>query len=79
MKLVAGKQCSFIIDVYGRIYSWGLNNHNQLGHNDSINRQQPEMINPSYFDNRIMIDIDCKYQSVVALNDNGQLYCWGQN
>jgi len=46
IKIVTGKDCSFIVDVFGRVHSWGLNKWSQLGHNDTINRQQPEMINP---------------------------------
>ena len=44
VKVACGGHHALALDTYGRVYSWGLNNHGQLGHGDTVNRFEPVMI-----------------------------------
>lgn len=62
----------FLIDD-GTVYSSGSNDYEQLGHDKS--RKKPEQI--MALETQFIIQVAAGYSFSLALNNNGQLYCWG--
>ncbi len=60
----------------GKIFSWGKNNHGQLGNNTTTNSLTPVQ-ESSGADN--WVDITAGFGQVLALKADGTLWAWGQN
>jgi hypothetical protein len=68
------------LDSSGKIWSWGYNGYGQLGQGDSLSRNVPTVINPSYFNNTPIVDIfttHAIYGRSYAIDANGNLWIWG--
>lgn len=74
----------------GSLWSWGYNAFGQLGHGQSTptasdqfaNKAVPTRIPASFFDNKKIYDfmiIGNQYTSVLALDEDGNLWGWGSN
>jgi len=63
------------IGTNGSLYSWGLNNHGQLGFGDKTNRTNPTKIGTA----TNWTKIACGDYHSLALNDQGEVYGWGIN
>ena len=83
MTMVAcGSWHSLALSIYGDVYSWGWNEHGQLGH--SAGPQAPSTIplptlieNP---DNSVnFAAISCGARHSAAVTEDRQLYTWGWN
>jgi alpha-tubulin suppressor-like RCC1 family protein len=63
----------------GEVYSWGLNNYGQLGHQiaGEYNCLKPAVINALV--GKQVIDISCCKYYCLALTQNGVVYEWGRN
>ena len=83
MKMVAcGSWHSLALSIYGDVYSWGWNEHGQLGH--STGPQAPSTISlPTLIenpDNNVNFTaISCGARHSAAVTEDGQLYTWGWN
>ena len=83
MKMVAcGSWHSLVLSIYGDVYSWGWNEHGQLGH--SAGPQAPSTISlPTLIenpDNSVnFAAIRCGARHSAAVTEDGQLYTWGWN
>jgi alpha-tubulin suppressor-like RCC1 family protein len=66
---------SLAIKTNGTLWSWGNNDHGQLGHNDRIRRSVPIQIG-SQTDWKY---ITAGYYNSYALKTNGTLWSWGYN
>jgi alpha-tubulin suppressor-like RCC1 family protein len=44
VKLATGRSHVLALDVKGRVYSWGKNDHGQLGHGDKSDKDFPSKI-----------------------------------
>ena len=83
MKMVAcGSWHSLALSIYGDVYSWGWNEHGQLGH--SAGPQAPSTIslptlieNPDNNGNFNAISCGARHSAAVA--EDSQLYTWGWN
>ncbi|XP_017136081.1 regulator of chromosome condensation-like [Drosophila miranda] len=47
-----GKFCSYAIDDYGKLYSWGMGSNNQLGVNDGDDELEPVLVSSKYMQNK---------------------------
>ncbi|GAB1603361.1 regulator of chromosome condensation-like isoform X1 [Argonauta hians] len=60
----------------GHIYSWGLNNYDQLGFSDLEDRFIPQKV--TSFSNKQWLDITGGMHHTVALSDEGKVYVLGR-
>lgn len=67
---------SVAIKTDGSLWTWGVNADNQLGVNDSINRQTPVTTFVGGFDWKKAY---CANYHVIAIKENGTLWTWGAN
>ena len=74
-----GTNHSAAIDASGNLYTWGHNGYGKLGHNDSVQRSEPTLV--QYFvTNNIVIDqVSLGSNHSAAIDANGNLYTWGYN
>ena len=63
------------IGTDGALYSWGLNNHGQLGHGDKVNRSNPTKVGTK----TDWTQIACGDYHSVALDSGGIAYGFGFN
>ena len=83
MTMVAcGSWHSLALSIYGDIYSWGWNEHGQLGH--STGPQAPSTVSlPTLIENPDsgvnFIIVSCGARHSAAVTEDGQLYTWGWN
>ena len=63
------------IGTDGALYSWGLNNHGQLGHGDKVNRSNPTKVG----NKTDWTQIACGDYHSVALDSRGIAYGFGFN
>lgn len=59
------------------VWTWGANEHGQLGHNDLITRREPFKI--SALSGKCCIKIAAGDNHSAALTASGELYVWGSN
>lgn len=77
VKVACGGHHALALDSYGRVYSWGLNNHGQLGHGDTMNRFEPVQIRGL---SRVSICLVCAGDDFSLCVDNkGRAYGFGRN
>ena len=79
------------IGTDGSLYSWGLNDHGQLGHGDKVNRSSPTKVGTQKMENgRIVYPTTIEYKTdwtqvvcgdyhSVALDSQGAAYGFGLN
>ena len=82
MVVACGSWHSLALSIYGDIYSWGWNEHGQLGH--SASPQAPSTVPlPTLIENSDncvnFTAISCGARHSVAVTEDGQLYTWGWN
>ena len=58
----------------GEVFTWGKNNHGQLGHGDKENRIVPTKV--AALDGLVITKIACDAQRTVALTDKGEIFIW---
>ena len=80
MKSVAcGSWHSLSLSEYGEVYSWGWNEHGQLGHSGGSHTVPlPTLIESASGDENFTI-ISCGARHSAAVMEGGQLYTWGWN
>lgn len=65
----------------GQVYSWGCNQHGQLGHGDTVDSKEPKLIEQLTATEEglelFITEVYCGAYSTVALADDGKLYTWG--
>ena len=72
-----GKEFSAAISVEGRVFTWGQGDECQLGHKDPSNRPHPKMVES--LSNFRIVALACGYSHMLALDETGIPYSWGQN
>ena len=82
MMVACGSWHSLALSIYGDIYSWGWNEHGQLGH--SAGPQAPSTVPlPTLIENSDnslnFATISCGARHSAAVTEDGQLYMWGWN
>ncbi|XP_076290799.1 RCC1 and BTB domain-containing protein 1 isoform X2 [Lasioglossum baleicum] len=67
-----------IVTEDGKVYSWGNNDHGQLGiSNFSKTKEEPSKVKG--LDGVIISKVACGYTHVLALSNEGDVYVWGAN
>lgn len=61
----------------GKVYSWGLNNHGQLGNGNRVNLSFMEPV--IGLDDVEVVSIAAGHQFSLALTSEGDVYAWGHN
>ena len=62
----------------GHLFSWGLNNHGQLGLGDNEDRASAELIPKEYFDGKKVVDMGAGEHHSVVLAEDGSVYTFGR-
>lgn len=61
----------------GNVYSWGENESGECGTNDERIKNEPRLINPSYFEHEKITFVSCASLSSFAVTTSGKVYFWG--
>jgi alpha-tubulin suppressor-like RCC1 family protein len=73
--LAGGNHHTLALDAEGRVWSWGSNNHGQLGDGTNTSRVEPAVI-PSLGG---VVAIAAGDQHSLALREDGTVWAWGRN
>ncbi len=71
---LTGEASVFALKTDGTLWSWGRNNHGQLGHSDIIQRSSPTQVGASTW-----ADIGGGNTHTTGIQTNGTLWGWGRN
>ncbi|KAL5256114.1 hypothetical protein ACHWQZ_G011354 [Mnemiopsis leidyi] len=77
----AGQHHCLAISENDELYTWGFNGHGRLGHRTTENELIPMRVlhfRPGDKNSSVKI-AKCSYGGCFAVNNLGNLYCWGQN
>lgn len=79
-KIASGVDYSLFLDINGNVWVSGYNSNDCLGFNDDRYKVKiPEKL-PYFVDKNIKIcDICCGCMHNMVLDNNGKVYCWGDN
>ena len=73
-QIAAGDDFTAILSECGNIYTWGKNNHGQLGHGHFRNQTSPVAVSGV---RTRMRQISCGSHFMAAVSEHGALYNWG--
>ncbi|MWP48321.1 MULTISPECIES: hypothetical protein [unclassified Gilliamella] len=73
----AGEYTSYALTRSGEVYSWGYNLYGQAGQGTKRSIVGVNRIAQKYFNNRPVVLIGAAYESGYAINDNGEVFAWG--
>ena len=75
-----GNQHSFYINDKHQVFSWGLNNHGQLGIGSKNNTAAPTRIKDiDPFEGDYVVELAGGEHHSIARTKKGLVYCWGRN
>ena len=74
-----GYECALALTTNGSIFSWGENEHGELGLGHYEDQYTPQLINQDRFDTKIIQSIYTEIDHILALSIDGSLYAWGYN
>lgn len=76
--VAAGSYFSLALADDGRVYSWGTNQHGQLGDNSQVNRSAPVAVDHTgVLAGKTVIAISAGLNHCLALTSDGQAHAWG--
>lgn len=76
IKIAIGENHNLALDSKGNVWTWGRNNHNQLG----IETTEEKILTPTKIQGITNIkEIECGSNTSYAIGKEGQIYSWGQN
>ena len=80
-QISAGRGHNVAVASDGNIYSWGRNEHGQLGDGTTTERHEPTKVKKpqGVSQDFSWVQASAGYMFSVALGSNGQIYCWGDN
>jgi alpha-tubulin suppressor-like RCC1 family protein len=70
---------SLALDENGNVYAWGPNSYGQLGDGSTIQKTTPVLVNTSTFAGNKIIQVSAGSGHSLALDENGNVYAWGEN
>ncbi|KAH8666497.1 regulator of chromosome condensation 1/beta-lactamase-inhibitor protein II [Xylariales sp. PMI_506] len=79
--IAAGNYHSFYKDNQGRIWSWGLNNYSQTGHNDDQGKDDAMVLTPKVVESlkdKDIVAITGGEHHSLAVTSGGALLTWGR-
>ncbi|BBH23107.1 hypothetical protein Back11_44520 [Paenibacillus baekrokdamisoli] len=75
VKVVSAESFTVALDANGAVWTWGKNNHSQLGTSDSADRQYPGQVTIS--GSPKITDIAAGSDYTLALDSQGNVWEWG--
>lgn len=76
----AGGFHSLVLDDDGIMYSWGLNNHGQLGDGTTTDSSTPvKVINTKVLSSKTIVQLSCGEFHSLALDTDGIIFSFGGN
>jgi alpha-tubulin suppressor-like RCC1 family protein len=78
VNIFAGNHHSFYVNKRGALYSWGLNNHGQLGLGHKENTSQPSLVLPPLQGQEVVMLAGGEHHS-IAVTAEGKVFCFGRN
>lgn len=75
-KIATGDTHTLAIDVYGRVWSWGINTNGQLGNNTIISTRTPVSVKGTY---KTFCHISAGQNHSIAVDKYGRVWSWGLN
>ena len=81
MDIYAGSSSVIVLDETGKVYTWGKNNSGKLGNGTNENINIPTCISnlENDLNGKKIVDIYVNYNSMIALDETGKVYTWGNN
>ncbi|XP_078046235.1 HECT and RLD domain containing E3 ubiquitin ligase 4 isoform X1 [Augochlora pura] len=77
VQIACGENFTVVVTQDGRLYSCGNNDYGQLGHRKGTTRLQ--LIDAPGLEALVFKRITCGAHHALAINEWGQLFCWGYN
>ncbi|KFD58791.1 hypothetical protein M514_00484 [Trichuris suis] len=77
-EVVCGMDHTIIVDTNGKVYTFGCGLDGQLGYKSSWSNWQPTLVEGDIKNERI-VQVSCGADSVLALSDKGEVFCWGNS
>ena len=78
--IVAGGYHTIAMDSDKKVYTWGANNHGQLGNNSTSTSTVPVAVDISgVMSGKTMTAIGAGWYHTTALGSDGKVYTWGYN
>ena len=74
-----GLFCTYALCTDGTLFSWGCNDHGQLGLGNTTEYNTPQQINHNHFYGRTIQSIHTGRSYTLALSTDGSLFAWGYN
>ena len=82
VKVQSNSSTVIALDSEGKVYTWGVNNNGFLGDGTSENRDNPVCISDidnHPFNGKNIASIFIYTNNVIAIDDEGKVYTWGNN
>ncbi|KAI0477567.1 RCC1/BLIP-II [Xylariaceae sp. FL0804] len=79
--IAAGSYHSFYIDNLQRVWSWGLNNYSQTGHDDKAGGEDAMILNPTLINslsNQKIRMVAGGEHHTIACTEDGVVFTWGR-
>lgn len=76
-QVACGASHSVALTEWGQLYSWGSNQHGQLGQEFEGDSDRPRIVKGLV--TKTVVQIACGHSHCLALTNAGELYAWGSN
>eukprot|EP01084_Bolivina_argentea_P272853 464653_1 len=76
-KICCGSDHVLVLDVFGKVYSWGFGKYGCCGNNDTKHIYSPQQI--LALDRYNIVDISCGSTHSIAVSDKRDIWSWGYN
>lgn len=78
IQLACGAEHSLVLLENGQVFSWGRNNHGQLG-SGATSEFEPEPGHVRHLEGVPIVQLACGGYHCFAITQLGAVYCWGRN
>jgi alpha-tubulin suppressor-like RCC1 family protein len=75
-KVAVGNLHAIALTRDGKVYTWGMNQHGQLGVGTTNNQGSPVQVEA--LEDQVVVDVACGGGHTAALTEDGQLWVWGR-
>ncbi|MCF7808221.1 MAG: choice-of-anchor D domain-containing protein [Candidatus Marinimicrobia bacterium] len=78
--ITTGQYTTTALSSEGEVYTWGQNDHGELGNNSTTHSNIPVAVDMTgVLSGKVITDIASGQYHTLALSDDGKLYAWGMN
>lgn len=75
-KVAVGNLHAVALTRDGKVYTWGMNQHGQLGVGTTNNQGSPVQVEA--LEDQVVVDVACGGGHTAALTEDGELWVWGR-